>query len=198
MESPYDEPKPIIFNLSNEPGNVAIIKINPERTAIDALGIIGSVFKKFNPEQPFEYHFVNEEYAKKFSDEERIGNLATVFAVLTIFISCLGLFGHTSFVTEQRTKEIGVRKVLGASVFNLWHLLSKDFVLLIIISLLIATPTAYYFMYNWLQNYQYRSEISLWVFPAAGIGALVITLLTVSFQAIKAAISNPVKSLRSD
>jgi ABC-type antimicrobial peptide transport system permease subunit len=118
--------------------------------------------------------------------------------MLAIFISCLGLFGMASFMAEQRTKEIGVRKVLGASVLNLWGLLSKDFVRMVLIALFIATPLAYYFMHNWLHNYQYRTNLSWWVFAATGIGALVITLITVSFQAIKAAIANPVESLRTE
>ena len=135
---------------------------------------------------------------KKFGNEQRIGKLASFFAILAIFISCLGLFGMASFVAEQRTKEIGVRKVLGASVFNLWRLLSKDFVLLVLLSCAIAIPIAYYFLHEWLQKYEYRTEISWWIFAAAGIGALLITLITVSFQAIKAAIANPVKSLRTE
>ena len=157
-----------------------------------------SIFKKYNPEQPFEYQFVDEDYAKKFGNEKRIATLASFFAILAIFISCLGLFGMASFVAEQRTKEIGVRKVLGASVFGLWRLLSKDFVVLVIISLLIAIPLAYYLMYGWLDNYQYRTKISWWIFAASGAGAILITLLTVSYQAIKAAIANPVKSLRTE
>ena len=164
----------------------------------DALAKIQPVFKKYDPASPFEFKFIDDEYAKKFSTEQRIANLASVFAVLAIFISCLGLFGLASFVAEQRTKEIGVRKVLGATVFNLWKLLSKEFVALVIISLFIAIPTAYYFMHYWLQNYQYRTQLSGWIFVAAGLGAMVITLLTVSFQAIKAAIANPVKSLRTE
>ena len=148
--------------------------------------------------QPFEYRFVDEDYAKNFDIEVRVGKLATFFAALAIFISCLGVFGMASFTAEQRIKEIGVRKVLGASVFNLWQLLSKDFVMLVFISLVIATPTAYYFMHSWLQNYQYRTELSWWIFGAAGFGALFITLLTVSFQSIKAAMANPVKSLRTE
>ena len=135
---------------------------------------------------------------RKFAAEVRIGKLAGFFAVLAIFISCLGLFGMASFIAGQRTKEIGVRKVMGASPFNLWHLLSKEFVILVLISLFIASPIAYYFMHDWLQNYQYRTEISWWIFAAAGLGALFITLITVSFQAIKAGISNPVKSLRTE
>jgi putative ABC transport system permease protein len=128
----------------------------------------------------------------------RIGNLASVFAALAIFISCLGLFGLSSFVTEQRTKEIGIRKIVGASVVNLWGMLSRDFVVLVLISSLIAVPIAYYYLNTWLQQYQYRTEISWWVFAATGGGALIITLLTVSLQAIKAAMMNPVNSLRSE
>lgn len=163
-----------------------------------ALAKIETVFKKYSPGSPFEYKFTDEDYAKKFSDEERIGNLSTFFAGLAIFISCLGLFGLASFVAEQRTKEIGVRKVLGASVFMLWRMLSKEFVVLVIISSLVAIPLAWYFLHEWLQKYEYRTNISGWIFLAAGLGALAITLLTVSFQAIKAAIANPVKSLRSE
>ena len=135
---------------------------------------------------------------KKFNDEKRIGNLATFFSILAIFISCLGLFGLASFVAEQRTKEIGIRKVLGATIYNLWQMLSKEFVVLVLIACLIAVPLAYYSLNNWLQNYEYRTTISWWVFAIAIGGALLITLLTVSFQAIKVAIANPVKSLRTE
>ena len=177
---------------------LSIIKLNPDVSAKNARSKIEPVFKKLNPDQPFEYKFVDDEYAKKFGDEERIGKLAGFFAILAVVISCLGLFGLTSFVAEQRRKEIGVRKVLGASVLSVWNLLSKDFVMLVIISFLIAVPVSYYFMHEWLQNYTYRTQISWWIFAAAGAGALVITLCTVSFQAIKAAIANPVKSLRTE
>ena len=130
--------------------------------------------------------------------EQRIGTLAALFAGLAIFISCLGLFGLASFTAEQRTKEIGIRKVMGATVFNLWRLLSKDFVLLVVVAFVIAAPMTYYFLNNWLQNYQYRVSISWWIFAVAGAGAIFITLLTVSYQAIKAALLDPVKSLRSE
>jgi ABC-type antimicrobial peptide transport system permease subunit len=156
------------------------------------------VFKKFNPGGPFEYKFTDEQYAEKFANEERIGNLAMFFAILAVFISCLGLFGLASFVAEQRTKEIGVRKVLGASVFNLWRMLSRDFFTLVIISCLIAIPIAWYFLHQWLQEYEYRTPVSWWIFVAAAAGALTITILTVSFQAIKAALANPIRSLRTE
>jgi len=163
-----------------------------------ALPKIEAVFKKLIPAVPFDYQFVDEDYAQKFAAEERIGKLAGFFTILAVFISCLGLFGLSSFIAEQRTKEIGIRKVLGASAFSLWRLLSNEFSALVIISLFIAVPFAYYFMHNWLQDYQYRAPLSWWIFASAGVGALIITLLTVSFQAIKAAIANPVKSLRTE
>lgn len=164
----------------------------------EGLAKVEAVFNKYNPAAPFEYKFTDEEYARKFEDERRIGNLSTFFSILAIFISCLGLFGLASFVAEQRTKEIGVRKVLGASVFNLWRMLSKDFVLLVVISCAIAIPVAWYVLHGWLQKYTYRTEISWWIFAVAATGAMVITLLTVSFQAIKAALTNPVRSLRTE
>ncbi|WP_299287184.1 ABC transporter permease [uncultured Mucilaginibacter sp.] len=198
MESPYAPVRPSIFNLLTEPGSVLIARINPKRSASEALQQIEKVYKTYNPEQPFDYKFVDEDYNRKFGDEERIGKLAGGFAALAIFISCLGLFGMASFVAEQRRKEIGVRKVLGASVFNLWQMLSKDFVQLVFLSLLIATPIAWLFLHYWLQQYAYHASISIWVFAIAGFGAIGITLLTVSFQAIKAALANPVKSLRSE
>ena len=163
-----------------------------------AISNITSVLKTENPQQPFEYHFVDQEYAKEFGDEERIGKLATVFASLAIFISCLGLFGMASFMAEQRVKEIGVRKVLGASVFALWQLLSKDFAILVFISIIIASPVAYYFMHNWLNNYQYHTDVAWWIFIVTAISAILITLITVSFQTIKAALANPIKSLKTE
>jgi ABC-type antimicrobial peptide transport system permease subunit len=198
MQSPYTPVLPTVFFLNYQLVNFITVRIKPDMPVQEALSKIEPVFKIYNPGSPFVYQFTDEVYARKFSDEQRMGRLATVFAILAIFISCLGLFGLASFVAEQRSKEIGVRKVLGASVFNVWRLLSKEFVILVIISLLIAIPTAYYFMHNWLQNYQYRTGIPWWIFITAGAGTLIVTLMTVSFQAIKAAITNPVKSLRTD
>jgi len=198
MESPYKPIKPTVYFLEYNWARVITLRIKHNLPVREALSKIESVFKRYNPGSPFDYHFADEQYAQKFADDERIGNLATFFAALAIFISCLGLFGLSSFVAEQRTKEIGVRKVLGASVFNLWRLLSKDFVLLVLLSCAIAIPAAYYFMHNWLLNYEYRTEISGWIFVAAASGALIITLLTVSFQSIRAALMNPVKSLRTE
>ena len=198
VQSPYKPVRPSLFHISNQFQNVFIIRMNPQWSAKNALAKIEAVFKKYDPAAPFKVNFVDEEFAKKFGNEKRIGTLATSFAILAIFISCLGLFGLASFVAEQRTKEIGIRKVLGASIANLWKMLSKDFVILVIFSCIIAIPAAYYFMNNWLQKYDYRTSVSWWVFAVAICGALLITLLTVSFQAIKAAIANPVKSLRTE
>ena len=199
MQSPYDPVKPsmYVFDKHNN-ASYYNIRLNPDQPASKNMATIEAVFRKNFPNLPFEYQFVDREYAAKFAGEERIGKLASVFAVLAIFISCLGLFGLASFVAEQRTKEIGIRKVLGASVGSLWSLLSKDFVGLVVVACLLATPIAWYFLNGWLEKYNYRTELSWWVFAAAGGGALVITLLTVSYQAIRAALMNPVKSLRSE
>lgn len=196
--SPYDLVKPSIFTLGKNAVNVIIMRILPQAGISTALSKIENVFKKYNPAAPFEYKFVDDEYAAKFSHEVRIGTLAGFFATLAIFISCLGLFGLASFVAEQRTKEIGVRKVLGATILSIWRLLSKDFVLLIFISLVIASPLAYYFMHGWLENYRYRINISWRIFALAGLIAFLLTIVMVSFQAIKAAVANPVKSLRTE
>ena len=141
---------------------------------------------------------MDEEYGQKFAAEERIGSLSGIFTALAILISCLGLFGLTSYVAEQRTKEIGVRKVLGASVFNVWNMLSKDFLKLVIVSCFIAIPISYYVMNGWLQEYPYRIILRWWIFALAVLGALAITILTVSFQALRAARQNPVNSLKTE
>lgn len=199
IESPYEPVRPSLWHIDRYNNvNLVILKLNPEMSSHKAIEKIKTVFMKYSPATPFGHEFVDEEYARKFSDEERVGKLASFFAVLAIFISCLGIFGLASFVAEQRTKEIGVRKVMGASVVNLWGMLSKDFVVLVIISLIISMPLAYYFMTGWLEKYQYRTEIAWWVFAASGAGALLITLCTVSYQSIKAALANPVNSLRSE
>lgn len=199
-ESAYEPIEQTFYFLGNRfwSMNNFDIRINPNVSTHDALEKIGAIFKKYDPTTPFEYSFVDEDYAKKFDNEERVGKLASTFATLAIFISCLGLFGMASFTAEQRVKEIGIRKVLGATVFNLWRLLSTDFILLVGIALVIAAPVAYYFMHQWLLNYQYHENISWWVFGVTAVGAIVVTLITVSYQSIKAAIANPVKSLRSE
>ena len=159
---------------------------------------IEAVFKELIPSAPFDYSFVDQEFALKFAAEERVGTLASGFAIIAIFISCLGLFGLASFVVEQRTKEIGVRKILGASLSSLWQLLSKEFALLIVISCFIAIPIAYMFLKEWLLKYEYRIEVSWWVFALTCTGVLILTLITVSHQTLKVSLMNPVKTLRSE
>ena len=200
MESPYEPVEPTIFYVKGLNGNPnwINIKIDPKSSVSEALSKIESVFKKVIPSVPFEYKFVDDEYARKFGKEERLANLGSIFAILAIFISCLGLLGLASFVAEQRTKEIGIRKVLGASVANLWSMLSRDFVVLVIISCVVAIPVAYYLLNGWLQKFDYHTNISIWVFVGTFAGALAITMLTVSYQAIRAALLNPVSSLRSE
>jgi ABC-type antimicrobial peptide transport system permease subunit len=198
MQSPYEPVFRTVFVMNTGAQPVINIRINPATSTHEALSKIEAIFKKYNPAQPFDYKFTDEQYASKFGDEERVGKLTNFFAILAIFISCLGLSGMASFMAEQRIKEIGVRKVLGATVFGLWSLLSKDFVKLVVISLLIAIPVAYYFMHSWLQNYNYHTVLTWWIFAVTAAGALTITLLTVSYQSIKAALANPVKSLKTE
>ena len=198
MTSPFDEVRPVVYYLSNNDVNIAIIGIRPDISAKNALSKIGPIVKKYNPDQPFNYKFVDEDYAAKFNSEEQVGKLSGIFASLAIFISCLGLFGLASFMAEQRSKEIGLRKVLGASVLNLWRLLLQDFIGLIIIACLISTPIAWFVLNQWLMHYEYRTQISWGIFFIAGFGALFITVFTVSFQALKAAFANPAKTLRAE
>ena len=197
-QSPYAPVRQMIFLISDGAFDVANIKLKPMVSTQEALASIETVFQKHDPANPFEYEFADEQHAQKFATEVRVGKLSGFFATLAILISCLGLFGLASFVAEQRTKEIGIRKVLGASVAQLWQLLSRDFVVLVAIACLIAVPVAYYFLDGWLQDYEYRTELHWWIFAAAGLVAIVVTLLTVSYQTIRAASTNPVKSLRSE
>ena len=199
VQSPYSPIKPSMYVFERY-GNISYytLRMNPTKSVADNLAIIESTFKANFPNLPFIYQFVDEQYGQKFRSEERIANLSKVFTLLAIFISCLGLFGLASFVAEQRTKEIGVRKTLGASVSQLWMLLSKDFLKLVVISLIIGSPIAYLMMSEWLEKFTYRTNISWTVFAIASSGALLITIITVSYQAIKSAIANPVDSLKTE
>jgi hypothetical protein len=163
-----------------------------------AIASMEKVFKQFNPGFPFRYYFTDDEIAKNYKAEYTVSKLSRYFAFLAIFISCLGLFGLVTFTAEQRTKEIGIRKVLGASVTGIVRMLSKDFLILVLIATVIAFPVAWWAMYKWLNDFEYRVDIGWWVFVVAGVVALLIALLTISFQSIKAAIANPVKSLRTE
>ncbi|RYE27131.1 MAG: FtsX-like permease family protein [Sphingobacteriaceae bacterium] len=198
FESPYEKISQLVVEGPKSWYNVMHIKLNTKNSASKSVALMTQVFKQYNPEYPFEYKFVDEEYAEKFSDELRVGTLAKLFSGLTIFISCLGLFGLATYTAENRIKEIGVRKVLGASVMNITTLLSKDFLKLVILSFLIASPIAWFSMNKWLQAYTYRIDIEWWVFVLAGGVSVLIAVSTISFQAVKAALANPVKSLRSE
>lgn len=198
LTSPYEPTRPILIcgaKSSFMSFQVIQIKLNGENPTTENLEKTAAIFKKYNPNYPFEYQFVDEAYAQKFRNEKQQGTLSALFAGLTIFISCLGLFGLAAYMAENRIKEIGVRKVLGASVTNITVLLSKDFVKLVLVSFVIAAPIAYWFMHNWLQDYQYRVNIQWWVFAVACYLSVMIAVLTVSYEAIKAALANPVKSL---
>jgi putative ABC transport system permease protein len=198
MESPYEPVRPTIFFFRSQSASLMNVRIDPAVSAVDALPRIESVVKSIVPSALFSYKFVDDEYAAKFNQEERVGTLAGIFSVLAIFISCLGLFGLASYVAERRTKEIGIRKVMGASVTTLWRMLSKDFVVLAVISCVVAIPVAWYFMQMWLIRFEYRTEVSWWVFAITCLLTVVVTLLTVSYQSIRAARMNPVNSLRTD
>ncbi len=198
MGSPFATSTPVAFFLGGMPMNNITIRLSPNISTQDALAKVKAIFEKYNPDAPFDYQFTDQQYAKQFRSVETTGTLAGIFAALAIFISCIGLYAMASFVAEQRTKEIGIRKVLGASVSSLWRLLSGEFILLTSISFLIAVPLACWSMSLWLENYNYRIKISWEVFALTGVIAILITLITVSFQAIKAAVANPVKSLRSE
>ena len=191
-------PAPLIFFNNPSNANYIYMKLNP---TVDLQGIISrlqNIFRNADVSVPFNYHFVDEDFDQKFHDQQFIGSLATIFGCLAIFISCLGLFGLSAFMAEQRKKEVGVRKVLGASARSIITLLSKDFLILVILSLVIAFPIAYWIMHSWLQNFDYRIGISWYIFAAAALLALLIAFATVSFQAIRAARANPVRSLRME
>jgi ABC-type antimicrobial peptide transport system permease subunit len=198
LQSPYEPIKPMIIQGAKSWFNVIHFRLNNANSTAENLKRAEAVFKKYNPEYPFEYNFIDQDYARKFGDAQRTQTLAGLFAGLTIIISCLGLFGLAAYMAQNRIKEIGVRKVLGASVFGVTALLSKDFLKLVIISLLIASPIAWYFMHKWLGDFNYRISISIWVFLGASAMTIVISLITISFQTIKAAITSPIKSLRSE
>jgi putative ABC transport system permease protein len=197
MDSPFTPVAPAIFSHTRH-GNYLLYHLTANTNTHTAIASLQKIFDRYNPMYPYIYKFANVEYNSKFALEVLIGKLAGIFAALAIFISCLGLFGLAAYVAEQRTKEIGIRKVLGASITQVWMLLSTDFVLLVVISCLIASPIAHYFLQDWLQKYDYRIKIGPGVFVLSAVAAIVITLLTISFQAIKAAIANPVRSLRSE
>lgn len=197
MDSPFRPVHQSVYFLMGGK-RMYLLRVTPGMPMAEALPKIEGVFRSLIPEVPFTCEFADQAYASKFDAEDRIGKLAAVFAALAIAISCLGLLGLASFVAEQRTKEIGIRKILGASVASLWRMLSNEFVVLVTVSCVIAVPVSYYILSNGIREYEYHKDIAWWIFVATGVGVLVITLMTISFQSIKAAMANPVKSLRSE
>ncbi|MEO6722402.1 MAG: ABC transporter permease [Ferruginibacter sp.] len=198
MLSPFTPADPTMFFATPEPQGNFMYRLSPQIKTQDAITKLTGIFNKYNPAFPYDYQFADAEYANKFKLELLIGTLAGIFASLAIFISCLGLFGLAAYMAEQRRKEIGIRKVLGARVYQMWLLLSKDFIVLVLISCIIASPIALYFLRDWLQKYSYRISIGPGVFVLAAGMAILITIVTISFQAIKAAVANPVKGLRME
>jgi putative ABC transport system permease protein len=198
MLSPFDPAEATMFTY--DPGEALniTVRLAPDAEIHHAIQKMTAIFNQYNPAYPFRYHFADESYAQKFQLEVLVGSLAGIFAGLAIFISCLGLFGLGAYMAEQRTREIGIRKVLGASIFQLWLLLTKDFIVLVALSCIIASPIAFYFMAEWLKKYSYRIDIGPDIFLAAAGMALLITIITISFQAIKGATANPTRSLRSE
>jgi ABC-type antimicrobial peptide transport system permease subunit len=198
LRSPYEPVTPMFIGGPAGWFQIMHIRLNGANRMADNLAQVEQVFKQYNPAYPFDYQFIDEEYARKFQNEQKMGSLITWFAGLTIFISCMGLFALVAYMAETRRKEIGIRKVLGASVANIMYLLSKEFLILVLISVAVASPVAWWAMNKWLSNYSYRTDIPWWLFVVVGVLSVGIALLTVGFQAIKAATSNPVKAIKSE
>jgi putative ABC transport system permease protein len=198
MQNPFNLVKPgvILFNGGNV--NAMMIRLKDQTDLPKAIAAIQPIVDKYNPSLPFEYHFADEEFGKKFKIANQVAKLAGIFACLGIFISCLGLFGLAMFMAERRSKEVTIRKVLGATIANLWLLLSGEFIWLVGIACLLASPLTFWLMTQWLQTYEYHIEIPWWIIPAAALMSMIIALATVSFQAIRAAYLNPAKTLRSE
>lgn len=196
--SPYEDPIPLMLFPTKQANTFMFIRLNPDIRYMEALMAIQEQFESVLPGHPFNYEFVDDEYMTKFRAEEKIGSLATLFSSLAILISCLGLFGLSAFITEQRTKEVGIRKVLGASVPALWKLLSKDFSVLVILSAALAVPLASILLNRWLDSYQYRITLEWWMFALAIAGGLLVAILTVSYHSLKTSMGNPVDALRSE
>jgi putative ABC transport system permease protein len=198
MESPYKQADPVFFTLFDRKISFILIRIKQSVPSSVALGSISKIFNHFDSDSPFEFSFTADNYNMKFSDEEHIGNISSVFCLLSIIISGLGLFGLASYIVQQRTREIAVRKILGASVFSLWKLICSEFIQLVFISFLLASPITWYFSYKWLLQYEFRITISIWVFLMVAGGTLFIALFTISTKVLRAALLNPSGLLRSE
>lgn len=198
LNSPYEEVEPMMIFGPASWFRYIHIRLNAHNDMLANIDRMKKIFEKYNPNYPFDYQFADEAYTRKFAKQQQVASLTSVFSGLAILIACLGLLGLVAYTTQQRSKEIGIRKVLGASVSGIVRLLSKDFIVLVLIAIVIASPIAWWAMNSWLDDFAYRIEIQWWMFVLAGLAALAIALITVSSQAIKAAIANPVDSLRDE
>jgi putative ABC transport system permease protein len=189
--------EPMVMAIGNQSGTMAL-RLAPKADIEKTMAAVGVLFKKYLPAQPFNYRFVDEEFNKQYDAEQRIGGILSAFAGFAIFIACLGLFGLAAFTAEQRTKEIGIRKVMGATVAGITSLLARDFLKLVVVALVLAAPVAWFFMDRWLSDFAYRITMPWWVFVLSGVAAMIIAFATVSFQSVRAALANPVESLRSE
>jgi len=196
--TPFAKQSPHLYYINYQTGRYLTIRLTEHADVLASLSKVEEVIRKFDESAPFDYKFQDEDYARLFNSEERIGKLAATFAALAIFISGIGIFGMAAFTAGQRTREIGIRKVLGATVFTVWKMLSGDFVKLVMISILIGVPLAYYIVSQWLDQYDYRIQVSWEVFLLSGLLVITITILTVSYQTIRAALTNPTESLKSE
>lgn len=198
VESPYQPIRPYFYHLATERGNLINIRLNPSVSLESSMKTIETIIRKQDASLEFNFNFVDEIFREKFDMERKVGKLSTIFSILSIFISLLGLFGLVAYISEQKTKEIGIRKVLGARVIDIWHLVSREYVKLMMIAWVIASPLAFYFCREWLRQFDFRTPISWWIFVIAGLVPCIFTLVVVSFQTIKAATKNPVDSLRNE
>ena len=198
MESPFKPVDPVMMFYNKDFSSVTSIRLKNSSELNKSIATIESIFNRYNPSFPFDYSFVDEEFSKKFINEHLISRITNIFAGLAIFICCIGLAGLASFTIEKRTREIGIRKVLGASVRQLLALISKEFLKLVAIAFIIAVPIAWWLMNSWLQNYDFRVQISIWLFCSVGFLVLLLALTVVSANTLKAALKNPVTSLRTE
>jgi ABC-type antimicrobial peptide transport system permease subunit len=198
MENPFQPVDPLMVFYEPQNMNMVSVRLKETRDPGKALSAMEAIFKKYNPDVPFEYQFVDQEYGKKFIGEELINRITNIFAALAIFICCMGLAGLASFTIEKRTREIGIRKVLGATIQQLLTLISKEFLRLVLIAFIIAVPLTWWLMSEWLAKYTFHVNISIWLFASVGIIVLLLTMIVVSANTISAARENPVKSLRTE
>ena len=194
----HERIKPLIVDVKEyEYFGVILVRTEAGKTS-DVISGLEKIYKDFNPDYPFAFRFIEDEYNNMYHTEQIMSKLSNAFAILAIMISCLGLLGLVMFSAEQRTREIGIRKALGATVTSIVGLLSKDFLRIVVLSFVIATPVAAYIMQQWLDGFAYKIDLSWWIFAVAGIAALAVALFTISFQAIRSAIANPVEALRTE